>query len=124
MSYRDDYPTRPIGGKNPYHCCSACGASVPEINGSLDGHRDGCSWAEAQRNPVGDPVYVIERTIDIETHFVVGADTDREAAIKTAANLALEHSPDDFKVLELERGKTCDDWPVIWNTENCRVSGL
>lgn len=42
--YRSDFPTRPIGGGNPYHCCASCGRSVPEINGRVLGHYRHCAW--------------------------------------------------------------------------------
>lgn len=38
------FPTKPIGGKNPYHMCASCEVSVPEINGRIHKHRDGCAW--------------------------------------------------------------------------------
>lgn len=49
MSYYDrvyytDYPTKPIGGGNPYHCCSYCGVSDPAINGELNGHHSYCEY--------------------------------------------------------------------------------
>lgn len=43
-TYYCDYPTEPIGNGNPYHCCSACKRSDPQINGKLSGHFDGCEW--------------------------------------------------------------------------------
>ena len=42
--YYNDYPTEPIGGKNPYYCCSSCAKSVPEINGRLEGHSLWCKY--------------------------------------------------------------------------------
>jgi hypothetical protein len=42
--YRSDYPNEPIGGDNPYYCCSYCKVSDPAINGRLDGHGDWCEW--------------------------------------------------------------------------------
>lgn len=39
-----DYPTKPIGGDNPYQCCASCGVSDPQINGTLSGHRSDCEW--------------------------------------------------------------------------------
>lgn len=44
-----DYPNKPIGGGNPYWCCIACGASDPQINGTLSGHFAGCKWALEKR---------------------------------------------------------------------------
>jgi hypothetical protein len=42
MSYYTDYPTKPIGGGNPYHQCIYCDRSVPAINGRLDRHIEFC----------------------------------------------------------------------------------
>lgn len=39
-----DYPNEPVGGKNPYWKCCACGITDPEINGRLSGHDPDCSW--------------------------------------------------------------------------------
>ena len=44
MEYYDDYPSEPIGGGNPYYCCSSCGISDPQINGRLEGHSKYCEW--------------------------------------------------------------------------------
>ncbi len=49
MAYDDGYPTRPIGGGNPYHCCAYCGRSVPSINGDLDNHFDGCEYVKVKK---------------------------------------------------------------------------
>lgn len=43
-----DYPTEPIGGSNPYYRCCACGASDPQINGTLSGHFSGCDWVASK----------------------------------------------------------------------------
>jgi len=42
--YRNDYPSEPIGGDNPYYCCSFCKISDPQINGRLEGHAENCEW--------------------------------------------------------------------------------
>jgi hypothetical protein len=39
-----DYPSEPIGEGNPYYQCCSCGASDPQINGTLSGHKGGCGW--------------------------------------------------------------------------------
>ena len=39
-----DFPTEPIGHGNPYYRCVSCHRSVPEINGDLYGHLDGCEF--------------------------------------------------------------------------------
>lgn len=44
-----DYPTKPIGGGNPYYCCSSCGISDPQINGTLSRHGQGCKWVVLKR---------------------------------------------------------------------------
>jgi hypothetical protein len=51
-TYYSGYPTRPIGGGNPYWACIHCGRSDPEINGRLEGHGEGCSWAVAKAEEV------------------------------------------------------------------------
>ena len=42
--YYNDYPKEPIGGDNPYYCCSYCGISVPQINGQLKNHAEWCEY--------------------------------------------------------------------------------
>jgi hypothetical protein len=42
--YYDDYDDEPIGGSNPYYCCSDCGRSDPEINGRLFKHLKFCKY--------------------------------------------------------------------------------
>jgi hypothetical protein len=42
--YYTDYPTEPIGGRNPYYRCSYCKISVPEINGYLERHSEWCEY--------------------------------------------------------------------------------
>jgi len=49
--YYSDYPTRPIGGGNPYYCCAHCGRSDPEINGRLEGHAPDCEYRLEKENP-------------------------------------------------------------------------
>ena len=49
-----DYPSEPIGGGNPYHRCSSCGRSAPEINGRLSGHYDNCQWAEEKKKELNN----------------------------------------------------------------------
>lgn len=55
-----DFPTVPIGGGNPYHKCAYCGRSVPEINGDLDKHGSGCSWAQKKKSEIGKRVWEID----------------------------------------------------------------
>lgn len=43
-TYYNDYPTKPIGGSNPYHCCAYCEVSCPEINGNLYKHHSWCEY--------------------------------------------------------------------------------
>jgi hypothetical protein len=40
----NDYPTKPIGGRNPYHCCAYCSVSQPAINGNLENHLEWCEY--------------------------------------------------------------------------------
>lgn len=42
--YYSDYPTKPIGGGNPYYCCVCCEISEPQINGRLEGHLNFCEY--------------------------------------------------------------------------------
>jgi hypothetical protein len=42
--YFTDYPTEPIGGRNPYYCCSYCKKSDPEINGQIKNHAEWCEY--------------------------------------------------------------------------------
>jgi len=44
VEYNCNYPDEPIGGGNPYHRCSHCKVSTPEINGRLEGHAGDCEW--------------------------------------------------------------------------------
>ncbi len=37
------YETRPMGGDNPYRCCTGCGRTDPEINGDINAHGENCS---------------------------------------------------------------------------------
>lgn len=43
-TFYDDFETEPIGGDNPYHRCTGCGRSVPEINYTLKGHSPNCPY--------------------------------------------------------------------------------
>lgn len=43
-TYHSDYPSEPIGGDNPYYCCSFCGISDPAINGNIEGHLEHCQY--------------------------------------------------------------------------------
>lgn len=44
MRTYNDFPTKPIGGGNPYYCCAYCEVSVPQLNGELNSHRDWCEY--------------------------------------------------------------------------------
>ena len=46
MKYYNDYPTIPIGGKNPYYKCAFCGISVPQINGRIENHNENCEYRQ------------------------------------------------------------------------------
>lgn len=56
------YPTEPIGGGNPYYRCVYCKVSDPEINGSLDGHRGDCEWAQEKKDELRRKVASLLRT--------------------------------------------------------------
>lgn len=45
----NDYPSHPMGGGNPYYCCSFCGITDPQINGTLSGHGENCEWVEKKK---------------------------------------------------------------------------
>lgn len=71
--YFCDYPTRPIGGGNPYYCCRSCGRSDPEINGQLSGHGFNCLWAIEK---YGELMSIIMGTKDIDLYsYNRGLDT-------------------------------------------------
>jgi glutamine amidotransferase-like uncharacterized protein len=42
MNGYDGYENEPLGGGNPYYCCSSCGISDPAINGHLFNHSNYC----------------------------------------------------------------------------------
>ena len=42
--YYNDYPKEPIGGRNPYYCCSYCKISDPQINGEIKNHAKWCEY--------------------------------------------------------------------------------
>lgn len=87
--YRDDYPSVPIGGGNPYQKCAACGVSAPEINGDLSGHSRDCSWRIAEGRKLA---YAGEMA---GHHLKLGAAIDG----------ACGNLPDGFEiVLSLEQG--------------------
>lgn len=50
MTYYSDYPSEPIGGSNPYYCCSYCKISEPEINGVLSNHASWCTYRKEKEN--------------------------------------------------------------------------
>jgi hypothetical protein len=54
--YWHGYPTKKIGGGNPYSCCVFCEISDPQINGDLFKHASWCEWANNQINLLFDPL--------------------------------------------------------------------
>lgn len=40
----DDYPSKPIGGGNPYNCCVFCERSAPQLFGRLERHEPYCIY--------------------------------------------------------------------------------
>jgi hypothetical protein len=53
--YYNDYPKEPIGGDNPYYCCSYCGISDPQINGQLKNHAEWCEYRIKKMEELNDP---------------------------------------------------------------------
>lgn len=39
-----DYPSKPIGDGNPYHCCVFCERSAPQLFGNLERHESYCFY--------------------------------------------------------------------------------
>jgi hypothetical protein len=52
MDYNTDYPKEPIGGKNPYYCCSFCKKTDPEINGQIKNHARWCQYRINKENKI------------------------------------------------------------------------
>ena len=48
-----DYDTKPYGDGNPYHYCSSCERSVPEINGNLLNHFKHCEFRKKELSKLG-----------------------------------------------------------------------
>lgn len=53
MDYHHDYDNEPIGGGNPYYRCVHCKVSDPEINGSIEGHREWCEYRKRKEREAG-----------------------------------------------------------------------
>lgn len=62
-----DFPTEPIGGKNPYYRCSLCKLSVPEINGEVEAHLVDCDYRMFKQEN-GDVPY--EPLVEWEVRYV------------------------------------------------------
>lgn len=60
--YHSDYPTKPVGGTNPYYCCSLCERTDPAINGRIEGHREDCLYRQVKEaiRDGGDLSHLIE----------------------------------------------------------------
>jgi len=54
MNNFDDYPSRKIGGGNPYYCCSLCGRSAPEVFGNLGKHNGWCAYRRTKEAIASD----------------------------------------------------------------------
>lgn len=52
MSYDHDYPTKPMGGGNPYYCCAYCGKTDPQINGDIKAHASDCQYRLWKENGI------------------------------------------------------------------------
>jgi hypothetical protein len=70
MTYYSDYPSKPIGGGNPYYACSHCGRSDPEINGRLEGHEPNCAYRIAKQAELPSKGIVIKTTPNKPTKIV------------------------------------------------------
>lgn len=66
MAYDTDYPSEPIGGDNPYWCCSICKKSHPEINGQIENHASWCSY-RIRRTAELPPKNVKTKTFNVRT---------------------------------------------------------
>lgn len=69
----NDYPSKPIGGGNPYYCCSFCGRSVPEIFGHLDRHNSYCHYRKAKEAILdGDVETMLTVRVELENYLESG----------------------------------------------------
>ena len=68
MDYYDDYPTKPIGGDNPYSCCAHCGISDPQINGRIEGHAEYCEYRIQKEREFAEKAE-IERRNELQDSF-------------------------------------------------------
>jgi hypothetical protein len=91
MVYDSDYPNEPIGGDNPYYCCSSCKLSDPQINGDINRHHFWCLYRiqkqgykltstqyydlldELDREDLQDYTVVVMAARDMESNNIVSA---------------------------------------------------
>lgn len=82
--YYNDYDTEPIGGGNPYYCCSSCKRAVPEINGRLEGHSEYCTYRQKieQQKEIDWLKFLIKNVVDSLPHQKDWLDPAVEKAMK------------------------------------------
>lgn len=62
-----DYPSRKIGGGNPYHCCIFCERSAPQLFGHLERHESYCLYRKAKEAMIsGNKSEMLDVFLDIE----------------------------------------------------------
>jgi hypothetical protein len=67
--YYFDYPSRPIGGGNPYHCCVFCLRSAPDINGRLERHESHCLYRRVKVSPSDQLAEELLQYDESERHY-------------------------------------------------------
>jgi len=54
--YPEHYPTKPVGGRNPYYKCIYCEKTDPQISIDRDngtsGHYEHCDWVKGRKKIV------------------------------------------------------------------------
>jgi len=63
MSYITDYPREPIGGTNPYYCCSYCKVSDPQINGQVSNHSLWCKYRMEKQHYSFEDIDTLEKEL-------------------------------------------------------------
>jgi predicted nucleic acid-binding Zn-ribbon protein len=126
--YITGYPTKPIGGGNPYHMCACCGRSEPEINGRIEGHLPDCSW-RLEKEKATDSAGLVEQLRDIAEDVAKEARIDIKLTVEWQAADALAAREAENKLLtrKLDRyrdlaneihqysfASDADDRTVIW----------
>lgn len=120
----EDYPKIPIGGNNPYNMCAFCHRSVPEINYTLEGHSEYCTYRKQKESELLEKlvtnIYIIEYSVgDCECSYVVTQAFEYKSAEDLLIDLEAmakeyiaecEHlrSPEMLKAYNDEWTKACD----------------